>query len=114
MHMEIFSIIQKTCFSFCSHSEYRIQYANSKFVSLLIVKIVKMFYGLRLQVQKEMAYNRYAADLPREKWHSWDPMLLSGLYHVGFWILVVSFVVKISEMIKNLFFVSFFFLSFLL
>lgn len=63
---------------------YRIQYANLKLVSLLIVKIVKIFYGLRLQVQKEMAYNRYAADLPREKWHSWDPMLLSGLYDGGF------------------------------
>lgn len=67
-----------TCFSFCSHSGYRIQYANLKLVFLFIVKIVKMFYGFRLQVQKEMAYNRYAADLQREKWHSWDPMLLSG------------------------------------
>lgn len=25
-----------------------------------------------------MAYNKYATDLPREQWHSWDPMLLSG------------------------------------
>lgn len=30
------------------------------------------------QVQKEMAHNRSAADLPREQWHTWDPMLLSG------------------------------------
>lgn len=33
------------------------------------------------QVQKEMAHNKSAADLPREQWHTWDPMLLSGLCH---------------------------------
>lgn len=46
-----------------------------------ITVLVFLFFGLNywLQVQKEMTYNRYATDLPREKWHSWDPMLLSGM-----------------------------------
>lgn len=29
-----------------------------------------------------MAHNKSAADLPREQWHTWDPMLLSGLYAI--------------------------------
>lgn len=30
------------------------------------------------QVQKEMLNNSKAADLPREQWNAWDPMLISG------------------------------------
>jgi transient receptor potential cation channel subfamily C member 4 len=33
------------------------------------------------QVQKEMTVNPFAADLQREKWDTWDPMLISeGLF----------------------------------
>lgn len=30
-----------------------------------------------------MTLNRQAADLPREQWHSWDPMLLSGKIYIS-------------------------------
>jgi len=36
---------------------------------------------IHLQVQKEMIYNSQATDLPRERWDTWDPMLISeGLF----------------------------------
>lgn len=42
---------------------------------------IDMFLHALLQVQKEMLNNKNAAEvanLAREEWHSWDPMLLSG------------------------------------
>ncbi|XP_055683396.1 transient receptor potential-gamma protein isoform X1 [Lutzomyia longipalpis] len=49
---------------------------NSLYVATVALRIVSYF-----QVQKEMTFNKYAADLPREKWDTWDPMLISeGLF----------------------------------
>ncbi|CRL02708.1 CLUMA_CG015891, isoform A [Clunio marinus] len=49
---------------------------NSLYVATVALRIVSYF-----QVQKEMAIDIYAADLPREKWDTWDPMLISeGLF----------------------------------
>lgn len=40
-----------------------------------------MFTLLLSQVQKEMITNPNATDLPRERWDTWDPMLISeGLF----------------------------------
>ncbi|XP_062705319.1 transient receptor potential-gamma protein [Aedes albopictus] len=49
---------------------------NSLYVATVALRVVSYF-----EVQKEMAINRFAADLPREKWDTWDPMLISeGLF----------------------------------
>ncbi|XP_058061235.1 transient receptor potential-gamma protein [Anopheles bellator] len=49
---------------------------NSLYVATVALRVVSYF-----EVQKEMTYNKYAADLPREKWDTWDPMLISeGLF----------------------------------
>ncbi|XP_055921376.1 transient receptor potential-gamma protein [Eupeodes corollae] len=49
---------------------------NSLYVATVALRVVSFF-----QVQKEMTVDRSAADLPREKWDTWDPMLISeGLF----------------------------------
>ncbi|XP_037912948.1 transient receptor potential-gamma protein isoform X4 [Hermetia illucens] len=49
---------------------------NSLYVATVALRVVSF-----VQVRKEMATNRNAADLPREKWDTWDPMLISeGLF----------------------------------
>ncbi|XP_058125966.1 transient receptor potential-gamma protein [Anopheles coustani] len=49
---------------------------NSLYVATVALRVVSYF-----EVQKEMTYNKFAADLPREKWDTWDPMLISeGLF----------------------------------
>ncbi|XP_038108644.1 transient receptor potential-gamma protein isoform X1 [Culex quinquefasciatus] len=49
---------------------------NSLYVATVALRVVSYF-----EVQKEMAVNKFAADLPREKWDTWDPMLISeGLF----------------------------------
>lgn len=49
---------------------------NSLYVATVALRVVSYF-----QVQKEMLFNRQAADLPRENWDTWDPMLISeGLF----------------------------------
>ncbi|XP_055594063.1 transient receptor potential-gamma protein isoform X2 [Uranotaenia lowii] len=49
---------------------------NSLYVATVALRVVSYF-----EVQKEMAINKFAADLPREKWDTWDPMLISeGLF----------------------------------
>ncbi|XP_055644283.1 transient receptor potential-gamma protein isoform X2 [Toxorhynchites rutilus septentrionalis] len=49
---------------------------NSLYVATVALRVVSYF-----EVQREMATNKFAADLPREKWDTWDPMLISeGLF----------------------------------
>ncbi|XP_037959984.1 transient receptor potential-gamma protein [Teleopsis dalmanni] len=49
---------------------------NSLYVATVALRVVSFF-----QVQKEMITNPYATDLPRERWDTWDPMLISeGLF----------------------------------
>ncbi|KAL7041237.1 hypothetical protein ACKWTF_000683 [Chironomus riparius] len=52
---------------------------NSLYVATVALRVVSYF-----QVQKEMAIDASAADLAREKWDTWDPMLISeGLFSAG-------------------------------
>ncbi|XP_067623442.1 transient receptor potential-gamma protein [Eurosta solidaginis] len=49
---------------------------NSLYVATVALRVVSFF-----QVQKEMIINPNATDLPRERWDTWDPMLISeGLF----------------------------------
>ncbi|KAL5280077.1 TRPC1 family protein [Megaselia abdita] len=49
---------------------------NSLYVATIALRVVSYY-----QVKKEMYTNNNAVDLPREKWDTWDPMLLSeGLF----------------------------------
>ena len=49
---------------------------NSLYVATVALRVVSFF-----QVQKEMITNPHATDLPRERWDTWDPMLISeGLF----------------------------------
>lgn len=49
---------------------------NSLYVATVALRVVSFF-----QVQKEMLTNPHATDLPRERWDTWDPMLISeGLF----------------------------------
>uniref|UniRef100_U5ENB5 Putative transient receptor potential channel n=1 Tax=Corethrella appendiculata TaxID=1370023 RepID=U5ENB5_9DIPT len=49
---------------------------NSLYVATVALRVVSYF-----EVKKEMTTNKYAAELPREKWDTWDPMLISeGLF----------------------------------
>uniref|UniRef100_A0A1B0BV64 Transient receptor ion channel domain-containing protein n=1 Tax=Glossina palpalis gambiensis TaxID=67801 RepID=A0A1B0BV64_9MUSC len=49
---------------------------NSLYVATVALRVVSFF-----QVQKEMITNPNATDLPRERWDTWDPMLISeGLF----------------------------------
>ncbi|XP_017840256.2 transient receptor potential-gamma protein [Drosophila busckii] len=49
---------------------------NSLYVATVALRVVSFF-----QVQKEMIFNSQATDLPRERWDTWDPMLISeGLF----------------------------------
>ncbi|XP_036345476.1 transient receptor potential-gamma protein-like, partial [Rhagoletis pomonella] len=49
---------------------------NSLYVATVALRVVSFF-----QVQKEMIINPHATDLPRERWDTWDPMLISeGLF----------------------------------
>lgn len=53
-------------------------------VNFFFLSVKFEFYNLSLflsQVQKDMAEDIKAADLPRERWDTWDPMLISeGLF----------------------------------
>lgn len=50
-------------------------------VALWLLMSCHCYLALIRQVQKEMQFNPYAATLPREKWDTWDPMLISeGLF----------------------------------
>ncbi|XP_030384079.1 transient receptor potential-gamma protein isoform X1 [Scaptodrosophila lebanonensis] len=49
---------------------------NSLYVATVALRVVSFF-----QVQKELATNAHASSLPRERWDTWDPMLISeGLF----------------------------------
>lgn len=49
---------------------------NSLYVATVALRVVSYY-----QVKKEMFTNNNAVDLPREKWDTWDPMLISeGLF----------------------------------
>jgi transient receptor potential cation channel subfamily C member 4 len=66
------------CFLFSSKSQNIICVDDIRTTTMCLFFIDSL---LQTKVQKEMMFNQFANILPREKWDTWDPMLISeGLF----------------------------------
>lgn len=67
----------QVCIPFALHIAASARTSNTNIRTFHFLIIFNQF-AVAAQVQKEMTYDKFATDRPREQWNSWDPMLLSG------------------------------------